>query len=333
MNNGGKPDSDRAQILAVTAVIVAIAFIGLVGAAYTGASTADERAEGPGAYTTESKEAIHTAVYAMEDTLLDVNADQSLTTRSTRETAAREGVKAAANALDANGQFSGRLVEVELAQYGGTETPAGTRVVQNNESNLTDASGNADWTVVAGADQTRQAAIEVDPYQLASSEGGGTQVTLVGNTTESVTIYRNGTSVALSHSGGECRVGEIGPTTDEPFATLRLTTGTLTLTNGDTTLGGGCTGYEAPDTIERIEITNGDATAGTLSVVSLGNDVEGANVNTASAPPAAGDADAPTAHHVVYGVPVEVTVATERTTTSRLVIVAPGNRPNPLPSP
>ena len=139
--------------------------------------------------------------------------------------------------------------------------------------------------------------------------------------------------MALSHSGGECRVREIGPTTDEPFATLRLTTGTLTLTNGDTTLGGGCTGYEAPDTIERIEITNGDATVGTLSVVSLGNDVEGANVNTASAPPAAGDADAPTAHHVVYGVPVEVTVATERTTTSRLVIVAPGNRPNPLPSP
>lgn len=324
---------DRAQILTVTAVIVALVFVGLIGTAYTATSTADERAEGPGAYTTESESAVHAAVYAMEDALLDVNADQSLTTRSSRETAAGEGVRAAANALDANGQFSGRIVEVELAQYGGTETPAGTRVVQNNESSLTDASGNANWTVVSGADQTRQAAFEVDPYQLASSESEATQVTLVGDTTEAVTIYRNGTSVALAHSNGECRVGEIGPTTEEPFATIRLTAGELTLTNGDTTLGGGCTGYEVPDTIERIEITNGDATVGMLSVVSLGDDVEGPNVNTASAPPAAGGAATPTAHHVVYGVPVEVTVATERTTTRRLVIVAPGSIPNPLPRP
>jgi len=333
MNSGTETDSDRAQILAVTAVIVAIVFIGLIGTAYTASSTAEERAEGPEAYTAESERAIHTAVYAMEDALLDVNADQSLTTRSSRETAARGGVRAAANALDANGQFSGRPVEVELAQYGGTETPAGTRVVQNNASNLTDASGNADWTVVTGADQTRQAAIEVDPYQLASSEGGGTQVTLVGETSETVTIYRNGTGVALSHSGGECRVGEIGPTTEEPFATLQLTTGSLTLTNGDTTVGGGCTDYEVPDSIERIEVANGDAAVGTLSIVSLGSDVEGPNVSAVSAPPAAGDADAPTAHHVVYGVPVEITVATDRTTTSRLVIVAPSRVSNPLPSP
>lgn len=323
-------DRSRGQILLVTAVILALLFVGFIGTLYVGASTADERATGPHDYTSEAQNGVQTATYAMEDALLTANTDRTLTSQSDRETAATESVRAAATNLDAAGRFDGRIINVSLEDYSGTATPAGTRVVQNAEGNLSSNTGSGNWTVISGAEQTRQASVRVDPLSLPTNASEATNITLVGDTTETVGILRTGSNVTLAHSNGRCNVGEIGLGIDNPRATADLIGGRLTLTTDGTTYGGSCTGYTPPENVERIEIENGNQTTGTLGVVSLGTAVQGTNVTSTTTPPAAGAASEPTAHHVVYAVPVELTVATERTTTRRLVVVAPGT--NEMPS-
>lgn len=316
----------RGQVLMVTAVVISLFFVTIIGFGYVTQSSTSQAATGPTDFTSESDRVVQLADYSMTTAIQSVNHDETLGSQTARETAVRETLTASVSGLSADGKFRGYDVDVELVEYNGEKTVAGTRVTQNQNSvlNGTDSAGNpvSNWTAVSGAKQTSQAVFSLESDELATA-GDQNPFTLKlsnSSTSQNVSVFQNGADIVLEHDDGQCSI-------EAPSeVTVDFISGTVN--------GMSCSGYDVPSTIETIAIANGHNASGTYTIVGLGEPsaIAGSEVGVTSTAPSSSSADTPTGHHVVYAVPVKLTIATDHTTTTRLVIVAPGKPVNPLPT-
>lgn len=317
--------TSRGQVIVGTAILMALIFISLTAAGYAAFSSADKAVAGPPDYTSQTDTQLTQAEYVMETALIAVNHDTSISSATDREQAAEQAIRDAVAGVDGAQQFSGSAVSIEYAQYKGTNTVTGTRVVQNNDSRFI-AAGATSYTLTTAADQHDQATFELNPVDLPTSSDPPFEVVVSGSETTTIAVYQDGLTTVVDYGSGQCTV-------DSPDGvTLDVVDGTLN--------GRSCGDYDPPATVSEIRINNGDQATGNLSVVALGSPGTVASPASGSSPvttpPPAGTAGGDStgrfpAHHVVYGVPVEVTVATDQTTTTRLVIVTMGDTARPLP--
>lgn len=315
----------RGQVIVGTAILMSIIFISLTAAGYAAFSSADEAVAGPPDYTSQTDRQLRQAEYVMETALVAVNHDTSISTVTSREQKARTAVRNSITGVDGAQQFSGSAVSVNLAQYRGTNTVTGTRVVQNNDSRFVSA-GATSYTLTTAADQHDQAAFELNPTDLPNTSEPPFEIVVSGSKTATLSVYQDGLTTIVDYGAGQCTV-------DSPDGvTIDAVDGTLN--------GRSCGDYQPPVTISEVQVNNGDQATGNLSIVALGSPATVASPTAGStptgSPPPAGTASGNSttrfpAHHVVYGVPVELTVATDKTTTTRLVIVTMGDTARPLP--
>lgn len=320
----------RGQVLIVIAAVIAIFAITGIAVANAAVVSVVEQKTGVEKPTLDSATTLSAVDRSLQATVERINADRTLTTLSARENAAETQLPAAIAEIDAYAGSEATVVTGSLVSQDGNSVTMGSRVVQNDlESDYTSANGDANYTIVSGAQTTRAvvATIEADnPDSLPVTNSPTTdevlEFSLTGTTTggtvvETVQVYRDPSAgVTLRYEkAGTGITTTCAPAVGE-IATVNLGTGQLNQHS--------CESYPSFTTIRSISIVNGDSADGAFAAVMFDGTAPHSAVQSLSTPPESGTQSSPGSYSAVYGAVCEVTIATADGRLSRTIIIAPG---------
>ena len=305
--------SDRAQLMLVTALTLAILFVTLAlivnTAIYTENLATRSSDIGGGTEAVRYQEATHSGVGG----LIEYANYHANTSYDALQTEIVAGVDAFDNRTGRQFAPSDRAVETTL-----TGTVNGTRVEQTDDArNFSDVDGTVDWTVVEDVDQTRSFRINVTSTALLVEFGFANVFTVV--------VDRGGTTwrmnVTESTLGGEVVVGVRNGAGDSfvcpavpPPVVVDVTAGTVGGTPCD-----GLSFGEGVGPAYNISYQSGDNIEGTYSMV-----VDNDTLATSPGPHLGSPTSQPFATYAIYSANLTVTYQTPRLYYDTTVRVAPG---------
>lgn len=166
-----KGDDDRGQLLLVTVLILAAAFIALALVVNSAIFTENLATRDDTAGAEEALEYRAEVVGNVEALIEEANADSSLTSESDLGNHVREGTAGFVEAERSRQALAGQSIEVETE-----DIRFGTRIAQENaDRNLTNLNNDADWTVASNVDATRNVTFtftEIDTFEPDGLFGG-----------------------------------------------------------------------------------------------------------------------------------------------------------------
>lgn len=301
--------SDRGQLFVVTALALAVLFVALALLLNSAIFTENLASRGD---TTGSERAVEYRATIDRGAVAALTAENRNATESTTHATVASRVRAGVETVN----------DAQIRRYGksGAATAItdiavtnGSRISQSDSTrNFTDGDGAADWTVVEDVDRTRAFRLNVTESELACdlltacfhatiTDGATDWRVFVNDTVDGVVIeVDDGTRTACDP-------------VDEPFVTVDVTAGTI---DGDR-----CPALafaDAPDAGYDVEYRNGDAIAGTYSLI-----VDNETVSRNEPTQFANDAD-PTVTAALYDVTVAYDYRTARLELAGERRVAPG---------
>lgn len=306
----GVPTDTRGQFIIAGAFIVVLALIVALAAANITLTTAVEQEAQLSDRSDELVEMTHTLERSGESTLQRVNHDPGISDQSTRRF---EASTETTEVLNTHVRSFQRSIDGGTVTVENTQTTNGYRVTQPTESTLTNGSGGSDWTVVAGASQTRQFTLTLDPREFSDASRPDQLIVEVDG--EQVTIEQaSGSSTAVDVTvNGETTTVETGPQ-----ATIDFLAGTVDAQ--------AIAGYPSV-TVTDVIIRNGNSTTGTFGLVYEGTAAQTPDAPDQTAPP--GSSTTPVGHQVVYALEYELRVATPTGTLVSTVEIAPKSKAGP----
>ena len=160
-------DDDRGQLLLVTVLILAAAFIALALVVNSAIFTENLATRDDTAGAEEALEYRAEVVGNVEALIEETNANTDLTTEQDLGNHVREGIAGFTETDRSRQALAGQSIEVETE-----DVRFGTRIAQENaDRNLTNLNNDADWTVASNVDTTRNVTFtftEIDTFE----EGG-----------------------------------------------------------------------------------------------------------------------------------------------------------------
>ncbi|MEZ3164069.1 hypothetical protein ABNG03_07975 [Halorubrum sp. RMP-47] len=321
-------DEDRAQIILITGLTLAVLLVAVVLLLNTVIYTENLATRGADAGGAE-------AIEFRDDTVDDLagilerehrNASSLTNVSDCDGTQIFGSFNSSARAYDRTvADFRARDATVTDLRVRGSEAECGYFIAQNETASgfreLTDPNGTADWTVASDANRTRNFRLTVDNASLAGPTGSPFTVvadSTAGGTNEtwSVTLVDSGGDLNVTVDNGTTTVSETFEPRQDGNHTVDLTGGTVNGEPFDALVWAEGVQNENGTAPFEIRYKNGSEARGTYSLVVDGRD--GSSPLSSTSRPYVVDA--------VYGVDVEIRHRTPELTYGDVVRLAPGER-------